>query len=411
MPLSVSKLLHTPPLPESVYAELVDDLFSMTPLIAVFAASQCVIGAAIFAKTGDVPALMLSILCILISCERIMMIRRYHRAVAVSGPLSRKDAYQWEQRFAVRSIATGMVISLLCIRCLMLPEPTVHMLVVGVLFSYIAGVVTRVAYRPRLAMFNLVIVSAPPMIAVGLYGEPIYICMSLSTLIFMIGSIDIVRHSYETTVGQLQLKHRFAGLAQRDALTGLSNRLGLTENLEMVMADAQRNGYGLAVHSLDLDRFKAANDLYGHPAGDAILKEVAQRLSRLTRSSDLLVRLGGDEFVLVQTGVTVREQATALAARIVEDIGSYYEINGYTIEIGTSVGIALLSAEELTPDDLLAFERTQDGQQRLCVFNLGTGPVAWRPADPDRWQVELSTGRIADWNFAPASGLVAAFQV
>ena len=64
-----------------------------------------------------------------------------------------------------------------------------------------------------------------------------------------------------------------------------------------------------------------------------------------------------------------------------------------------------------TPDDLLAFERTQDGQQRLCVFNLGTGPVAWRPADADRWQVELSTGRIADWNFAPASGLVAAFQV
>jgi len=63
-----------------------------------------------------------------------------------------------------------------------------------------------------------------------------------------------------------------------------------------------------------------------------------------------------------------------------------------------------------TPDDLLAFERTQDGQQRLCVFNLGTGPVAWRPADADCWQVELSTGRIADWNFAPASGLVAAFD-
>ena len=143
------------------------------------------------------------------------------------------------------------------------------------------------------------------------------------------------------------------GLAQRDALTGLSNRLGLNENLEAIIADAQRNGYGLAVHSLDLDHFKAANDLYGHPAGDAILKEVALRLTCLTRASDLLVRLGGDEFILVQTGVADREQATGLASRIVEDVGSYYNIKGYTIEIGTSVGIALLTDEQITPEDLL----------------------------------------------------------
>lgn len=65
------------------------------------------------------------------------------------------------------------------------------------------------------------------------------------------------------------------------------------------------------------------------------------------------MRLGGDEFVLIQTGVAEREQATALAARIVDDIGSYYEVRGYTIEIGTSVGIALLGSEDLTADDLL----------------------------------------------------------
>ena len=64
-----------------------------------------------------------------------------------------------------------------------------------------------------------------------------------------------------------------------------------------------------------------------------------------------------------------------------------------------------------TPGDLLAFERTQDGQQCLCVFNLSTDPISWRPADAGRWRVDLSTGSIADWNFAPASGLVATFQV
>jgi diguanylate cyclase (GGDEF)-like protein len=210
-----------------------------------------------------------------------------------------------------------------------------------------------VAYRPRLAFTSILIVTIPPTIACALHGGAIYVCVALTTIIFLFGAVDVIRHAYDTIVSQLTLKRRFAGLAQQDALTGLSNRLGLSENLETVIADAQRNGYGLAVHSLDLDRFKAANDLYGHPAGDAILKEVARRLTRLTRASDLLVRLGGDEFVLVQTGVAEREQATGLASRIVADIGSYYSINGYTIEIGTSVGIALLTDEPLTPDDLL----------------------------------------------------------
>jgi len=228
------------------------------------------------------------------------------------------------------------------------------MLIIGVLSTYAAGTITRVAYRPRLAFTSVLIVSIPPAIACALHGGAIYICLALTTVIFLFGAVDVIQHAYETIVSQLTLKRRFAGLAHLDALTGLSNRLGLSENLETVIADAQRNGYGLAVHSLDLDRFKAANDLYGHPAGDAILKEVARRLTRLTRASDLLVRLGGDEFVLVQTGVAAREQAIGLASRIVEDIGSHYSINGYTIEIGTSVGIALLSDDQLTPEDLLA---------------------------------------------------------
>jgi diguanylate cyclase (GGDEF)-like protein len=164
-----------------------------------------------------------------------------------------------------------------------------------------------------------------------------------------------------------------------------------------VIAEAQRGGHGLAVHSLDLDRFKAANDLYGHPAGDAILKEVARRLTRLTRASDLLVRLGGDEFVLVQTGVAEREQAIGLASRIVEDIGNYYTINGYTIEIGTSVGIALLTDEDLAPEDLLAradqalyqAKRTRSG---YAVYTVAPHLVP-SPIDGDDFQDNHAVNR------------------
>jgi len=353
MAISLLKLLRPRQLPESIYVEIINDLFSATPSIVVFMVSQCVIGTVIFLETGDRIILGLTLFAVLVSAERIWMIHRYHRT-AEGRKLSRDEAATWERQFAIRSITTAIVVSAIGVRCFMLPNPAVHMLIIGVISTYGAGTITRVAYRPRLALINLFIVAVPPSIACMAHGGLIYVSLGLVTLIFLIGAFDVIQHAYDTAISQLSLKRRFAGLAQRDALTGLANRLGLSENLETVIADAQRGGHGLAVHSLDLDRFKAANDLYGHPAGDAILKEVARRLTRLTRASDLLVRLGGDEFVLVQTGVAEREQAIGLASRIVEDIGNYYTINGYTIEIGTSVGIALLTDEELAPDDLLA---------------------------------------------------------
>ena len=353
MAISPLQLLRPRQLPESIYVEIINDLFSATPSIVVFMVSQCLIGTVIFLETGDRTILGLTLLAVLVSAERIWMIHRYHRT-AEGRKLSRDEAAGWERQFAIRSIATAVVVSATGVRCFILPDPAVHMLIVGVISTYAAGTVTRVAYRPRLALINLSIVAIPPSIACMAHGGLIYISLGLVTLIFLIGAFDIIQHAYDTAISQLSLKRRFAGLAQRDALTGLANRLGLSENLETVIAEAQRGGHGLAVHSLDLDRFKAANDLYGHPAGDAILKEVARRLTRLTRASDLLVRLGGDEFVLVQTGVAEREQAIGLASRIVEDIGNYYTINGYTIEIGTSVGIALLADEDLAPEDLLA---------------------------------------------------------
>ncbi|MBN9593962.1 MAG: GGDEF domain-containing protein [Afipia sp.] len=396
MAISPLQLLRPRQLPESIYVEIINDLFSATPSIVVFMVSQCVIGTVIFLETGDRTILGLTLLAVLVSAERIWMIHRYHRT-AEGRKLSRDEAAGWERQFAIRSVATAVVVSATGVRCFILPDPAVHMLIVGVISTYAAGTVTRVAYRPRLALINLFIVAIPPSIACMAHGGLIYISLGLVTLIFLIGAFDIIQHAYDTAISQLSLKRRFAGLAQRDALTGLANRLGLSENLETVIAEAQRGGHGLAVHSLDLDRFKAANDLYGHPAGDAILKEVARRLTRLTRASDLLVRLGGDEFVLVQTGVAEREQAIGLASRIVEDIGNYYTINGYTIEIGTSVGIALLTDEDLAPEDLLAradqalyqAKRTRSG---YAVYTVAPHLVP-SPADGDDFQDHHAVNR------------------
>jgi diguanylate cyclase (GGDEF)-like protein len=228
------------------------------------------------------------------------------------------------------------------------------MLVIGLMIAFAAGIVTRVAYRPHLAQLNLLVVSLPPIIACLIHGGHVYLCLAFILTVFLLGAFETVQHLYETVVSQLTLKLRFAGLARLDPLTGLSNRLVLNENLERMLAQAYRNNLGLAVHSLDLNHFKAANDSFGHPVGDLLLREVARRLSQLTRASDLLVRLGGDEFILVQTDVSTREQALALASRILTDVSAPYRIDGHDIVLGTSVGIALLPSEQLTPDDLLA---------------------------------------------------------
>lgn len=335
---------------DAIYVELVDALFSLVPPMVFLAISIGVVGMAIFARTGDWLVIGLTLATLGVTAERILMALRYRQARA-AGPLSFAAARGWEKQFATRSFITTSIVGTMGAWCFMLPNPKIHMLMVGMLVAYGAGTVTRVAYRPWLAIINLLIISLPS-IAVCLYiGGTVYWCLAFLMVIFLLGSFETVQHLYAGIVSQLTLKLRFAGLARRDPLTGLSNRLALNENLEAIVAAASLEGRPLAVHSLDLDNFKQANDRFGHPVGDAILREVAKRLLRLARQTDLLVRLGGDEFVLVQAQVESREQTLALATRILKEIGSTYQINGNAIQLGTSVGIAIM-----TPDQPLAAE-------------------------------------------------------
>lgn len=338
---------------DAVYVELVDSLFNLVPPIVILSICLSLVGAAIVAGTQDPIILVLTLLAVLVSAERIVMVYRYRKATAVA-PLSLVTARIWERRFATGSCISAVIVSVMGARCFMLPLPHVHMLIVGVLFAYGAGTITRVAYRPHLAIVNLLIISVPSIVASIYVGGPVYLCLALVMVVFLVGAFETVRHLYATIVSQLALKLRFANLARRDPLTGLSNRLALSENLENAVAAAYRDNCSLAIHSLDLNHFKTANDRFGHPAGDAILQEVAKRLSRLTREKDLLVRLGGDEFVLVQTDVRTRQHALSLAKRIITEIATTYHINGNVISLGTSVGIALMSCEQtLTPEELL----------------------------------------------------------
>lgn len=142
-------------------------------------------------------------------------------------------------------------------------------------------------------------------------------------------------------------------LAHFDSLTGLSNRFRMSQTLEKILLAPQVHHRACAVLLLDLDRFKQVNDTLGHPAGDALLKQVAQRLERVVGKMGRVGRLGGDEFKVILPGKIEREQLGHLASRIIESLSQPYSIEGSRVMIGASVGIAIAPDDGVTSEALI----------------------------------------------------------
>ncbi len=142
-------------------------------------------------------------------------------------------------------------------------------------------------------------------------------------------------------------------LARFDSLTKLANRFQMAEWLEKILDAPREENKACAVFLLDLDRFKQVNDTMGHPAGDALLKQVADRLRSTVGSEGRVGRLGGDEFQVILPGRTARDQLAHLAHRIIESLSQPYSIDGSRITIGASIGVALSPDDGSTSDDLI----------------------------------------------------------
>src|ERR1043166_8856571 len=162
------------------------------------------------------------------------------------------------------------------------------------------------------------------------------------------GSVVLVEDVTERKNAEAKIHH----LARYDALTGLPNRIFFHDQMEWALATMKR-GHHCAVLFVDLDQFKQVNDTLGHPAGDALLFAVAERLRNIIRESDLVARFGGDEFVVLQTPLRNPEAAATLARRIVEELSNSYDIDGHRVVIGASVGIAVAPRDGSGADVLL----------------------------------------------------------
>ncbi len=181
---------------------------------------------------------------------------------------------------------------------------------------------------------------------------------------------------HEDVTEQRRVESQVVYLANHDALTGLRNRGAMRDELQRLLARNAR-GEDLAVLCLDLDRFKAVNDLFGHPAGDALLRQVADRLRQCTRDTDFVVRLGGDEFAVLQCGAPQPASSARLARRIIATLAEPFDLDGQRANIGSSVGIAIAPFDGADPEtllknaDLALYRAKADGRGTLCYFEPG----------------------------------------
>ena len=170
---------------------------------------------------------------------------------------------------------------------------------------------------------------------------------------------------------------RLAFMAHHDALTGLPNRNLLRQRLDETLSHSRRSGEKLAVLFLGLDNFKGVNDSLGHGIGDKLLRGVARRLRSTLREEDALARLNSDEFAIIQTGIHRPEDAALLARRLLDAIGETFLLDGHSVVIGASVGIAMApgdgdESERLLKNADMALSRAKnDTRGTFSFFETG----------------------------------------
>ena len=159
----------------------------------------------------------------------------------------------------------------------------------------------------------------------------------------------IERQRRERAAQEAAIRHQ----AFHDALTGLPNRVSFGKRLDKVRARAALTGRTAALLFIDLDRFKAVNDTFGHLAGDHLLQAVSRRLARCLRRGDLLFRMGGDEFTVLLPEVSGREEAALVAQRLRDAASQPVLIDGRPVSVGASVGVTLVPGDTPHTADIL----------------------------------------------------------
>lgn len=343
----LSLRLRAASLPEPVYRDFVDMLFGMR--LPVFGLGLVFVAVAtLFAVAWrDAVIGALAVAAGLLTSVRLWAMSAYWRA----GEVSFRQLKCWELRYAIGCYAFALLLAALNVQALTYHQPLLQLITVSLVFSFGAGVVSRISVRPKICVTSMLLATVPTTVALAVHAftpnqtpfhAQLFAIQALLVTMITVLSLQTVGHLYRSAVQHHTTEHDMAHLAKRDPLTGLANRLLLRERFQDAMGNALHKGGRLAIHYIDLDGFKAINDRHGHPAGDTLLQQVSERLKATVRGGDTVARLGGDEFVVLQIDVAQDSEAELLARRIIKKLSAPYEIDATSMRISASVGIAMM---------------------------------------------------------------------
>jgi diguanylate cyclase (GGDEF)-like protein len=376
-----------PRAPREIQVELIRGLFGTLPVFFGGVINTIVVAGAIAAREQTPPFIAWFAFEVVIGAARLVVLAISRRAALAHRPTP-TDLYLLLQLLWSSGVGYGAFISLAS------GDWVASTLACLSGSAMVGGIGFRNFGAPRLAGAMIATSLGPFLPGAALSGEPLLYLVFLQIPFYLAAMIASAYSLNKMLIATMQAERENDHRAKHDALTGLSNRVGLAAAVDEGLKGAL-NGGELAVLFLDLDNFKAVNDTFGHAAGDRVLKSVAQRLRQSLRGTDAAARIGGDEFVVLAKGLT-SEQATELGQRLTNAISAPYDLGGeIRATIGVSVGVALVPEHGADAEALLAVADKAlyeaKAQRQLRVLHARVKEDQSRPIAPTAPRMSPST--------------------
>ncbi len=362
-------------LSERVKRTLVRTLYTQPTSLAIGAINGIVSSCVAALVSGSTLIFGLCIVLTVIGVARIIA------AFGLSPDNSGHSTRQLEGIYEIGAFSYAFVLGTIAATTLVLDVGApVEVLMIANSTCYGVGICARNAGRPAIALGQLGLVLAP-ILAASLYIASIpFLFLAANILLLLPAMASITLNVFKVlrdSIGSAETSGRLAEkmriLARTDVVTGLANRAGLNHDLAEKLMDVADDKI-IALIWLDLDRFKEVNDLLGHPVGDRVLAEIAQRLSEVSPESATVSRFGGDEFIIV-TEVKDRLEVERLASELHAEIMRPVRLDGDLMQIHASIGIAMLPLDGTDADtlmqnaDLALYHAKANGRRQTCFYD------------------------------------------
>jgi diguanylate cyclase len=371
-PTVVSKFLNPNP---GIRRELVDLLYTSFPQVLAINVTA-VTGAGVLAMiSGDTGYGIILSLIVITAAARFISLGLYRTRPA---NISDEDVLRWERIYGIGASAFGISLGLLSFRALQLGDGPGAWLAFGLSMSFCVGMVSRAAVRPWIVLSTSAFLLAPTIIAGFLRPEAAYKLGAGMLILFWVTLREASRHLSTAFIERLEAKHALARQASHDFLTGLPNRVAFLSALQAAKGN-------VAIIAIDLDGFKPVNDRHGHRAGDDLLRQVAERLTKCIGTNGIAARFGGDEFMLlrfVEAGQAGRDSALLLAKDAVAALSTPFPLSDALVRIGASAGILVTERSSSALADTTSQLLERVDHALYAAKRAGGGRCEWSKEPP-----------------------------